>query len=58
MGRFFLIRYSNDVTTIKLTREFFYRKRVGSIYALSIQSLILMVVASTGKIKVTHTARK
>lgn len=36
MGRFFLIRYSNDVSTIKLTGEFFHRKCVGSIYALTI----------------------
>ena len=56
MGRFFLIRYSNDVSTIKLAGEFFYWKRVGSIYALSIQCLILMVVATAGKIEVTHAA--
>jgi hypothetical protein len=39
-----------------LAREFFYRKNVGSINALSVQSLVLMVVTTAGKIKVTHTA--
>ena len=55
---FFLIGYANDVSTIKLAREFFYWKRVGSIYALSIQCLVFMVVASAGKIEVTHAAGK
>jgi len=57
-GDFFLIRYANDVSTIKLARELFNRKDVGSVYALSIQRLVLMIVASAGKIEVTHAAGK
>ena len=57
-GAIFLVRDADDISTIKLARELFNRKNVGSIYALSIQRLVLVVVASACKIEVAHAALK